>query len=67
MGDLQMKYLNAQDHTHAELHIMFCRAKLDELFSKRQEYHKGITSSMPSGTMGQEFAVQYLRVRLHVY
>lgn len=46
---------------------MFCRAKLDELFSKRQEYHKGITSSMPSGTMGQEFAVQYLRVRLHVY
>jgi hypothetical protein len=39
------------------------RAKLDELFRKRKHYHSGIASSMPSGIMGQEFAVQYLKVR----
>ncbi|CAL8464934.1 g4469 [Coccomyxa elongata] len=37
------------------------RAKLSELFASRKEYHNGIAGSMPSGIMGQDFAVQYLR------
>ncbi|EIE20548.1 hypothetical protein COCSUDRAFT_57694 [Coccomyxa subellipsoidea C-169] len=37
------------------------RTKLAELFASRQTCHAGIADSMPSGVMGQDFAVQYLR------
>lgn len=39
-----------------------CRAKLAELFASRETYHAGIADSMPNGVMGQDFAVQYLKV-----
>jgi hypothetical protein len=39
------------------------RSKLDELFAKRQACYQGIAGSMPSGVMGQDFAVQYIKVR----
>ena len=41
------------------------RSKLDELFAKRQACYQGIAGSMPSGVMGQDFAVQYIKARAY--
>jgi len=39
-----------------------CRAKLADLFVSRKHYHAGIAGTMPSGVMGQDFAITYLKV-----